>query len=273
MEVKTGGVWELTDQARVVTFIGASGKTTALLRLATELGEAGRPFVLTTSTKVLPFSLPGVWQSTVSPPPFANSQDCFWYGQTDEESGKWVGPSLEVIDEGIRRRDDLVWGIEGDGARTHALKCWAAHEPQMPAQTQWGVLLLNASLWGKILLAEEVHRPEYCPDLLGQRWDSESCWAYLYRSPIFYPQFACFRWVVLFNDHGLSKHETELDELLVKMSNKYFADWRDPTNPTDPTDRTDPRDPRDQTARTESPAIRLAAGNVKEGTLRWLDLF
>lgn len=247
MEVKTGGLWELTDQARVVTFIGASGKTTSLVRLAEELNRTGQRFVLTTTTKVFPFNLDSIWQSWVSPPPLDDGQSWFWYGQPEAKTGKWVGPPLSVIDQGIRASDNTIWGIEGDGARSQQLKCWAANEPQIPEETRWVVLLLNASLWGKMLLAEDVHRPHCCPERIGRTWDAESCWEYLRQSPVSDPQYAGYRWAVLFNDHR-SSGVGNLDEILRQLS----ASW--------------------SLERTRFPALRLATGSVKGGALRWLDL-
>lgn len=246
MNIKTGGLWELTDQAQVVTFIGAGGKTTSLLRLAEELGQLGKRYVLSTTTKVFPFSLMA-WESLVCPPPLDQVCGGFWYGYSETATGKWAGPSMEALDRAIKTSKDIIWGIEGDGARSHLLKCWAEHEPQIPTATCWVVLLLDASLWGNPLGDRDVHRPEHCDDLIGRTWDADTCWKYLQQSPMADARYSGFAWAVLFNERT-SRPSEELVEILQEMA----AGWN--------------------FSRPRLPNVRLAVGSVKEGHLKWLDL-
>lgn len=203
------------------------------------------------------------WEN-LNPPPQQKSA-CFWYAQVEEKSGKWVGPSVAVVDAAIR--EDLLhhkryWVIEGDGARGHKLKCWESYEPQIPKCTDCAVLVLDRKLWGSALKAEQVHRPEACSDLLGKVWNAESAWSYFLRSPVFAPQYAHMAWVILMNSS--SKNLDNMDytgsinskDLLQGLWDRWVEIQQNPLSPE-----------------KRPKHLRLAAGDAKEGDLRWSDLW
>src|SRR3972149_2776710 len=59
------------QKSRVITFVGAGGKTTSMFRLARELAEAGRTVVVTTTTRILP--------------PRDDQSDCLLIAQTSDQ--------------------------------------------------------------------------------------------------------------------------------------------------------------------------------------------
>ena len=224
-----------------------------------------------------------VWES-LDPPPYEQEGTYFWYVNVTEESGKWIGPPVQAVDDAIaedllsfeckgdpaneqrtkastspRTVPDLhlggskrFWVIEGDGARGLKLKCWEPHEPQIPRRSNCVVLVLDGGLWGKVLLAEQVHRPAGCLDLLGHVWNAEKAWCYFLRSPVFDPQYGQMSWVILLNTMAsLDSYKPLLD------LNHRWAEIR--------------REVKDLEYQPKH--LRIAAGNVKEGKLQWFDLW
>lgn len=270
--LREGNLRRMTEPARVVTFIGAGGKTTCMRVLTWELAAAGCPVIATTTTKVAPEEEMRSWQGLFPPTVeigegarFERLNPCFWYEETGED-GKWIGPSRQAVDEAIAagygygdftsEHSDYVsgnehyWVIEGDGAKRLKLKCWANYEPQVPYRTGCGVLVTDGGLWGKILHREYVHRPEACDEIIGKIWNAENAWRYFLRSPVFYPEYRRLSWVILFNAPGLGLAEGE--EIL-----NAFRHCQKEIN-----------------QRENKPEhLRLAAGDAKEGKLRWFDLW
>lgn len=249
---ESGSLWKMTKGSHVVTFIGAGGKTTCVQTIAQEINLAGQRVIATTTTKVFPEQRFKAWKNACPPPPTIKGA-CFWYIQAEAESGKWIGPSLKAVDRAID--EDLptasFWVIEGDGARGRKLKCWAAHEPQIPKRTECAVLVLDRDLWGKVLLAEQVHRWEQSPNLIGQIWNADRAWNYFLGSPVFAAQYGHMDWVILLNSPGKIE-ANPLQSLYCRG-----AELREEINGL----KVKPRH------------LRLAAGDAKEGNLRWFDLW
>ena len=279
--IRIGTLWEMTGCARVITLIGAGGKTTSLQRLGREIQAAGYEAMLTTTTKVWPLADIAAWKNPTEPPPnkpydlgkhahllsdddYASSSNSsnvadlsnpaiwFWYAREEQESGKWVGPKLESVDKAVDNTGlpgSRLWVIEGDGAKERGLKCWAEHEPQIPSTTECAILVIDGTLWGRKLSGTEIHRPECCQALNGRVWDKGVLWEYLFGSPAFSANYTKMQWVVFFNDKGVGEM-TDIEELL----------------PND--------DVRDLYSLREKPLhLRLAAGNGRAGEIRSVDVW
>ena len=202
-----------------------------------------------------------IWENPCCPPLQEQKGACFWYAQAEGESGKWVGPSLKVVDEAIA--EDLLaerfWVIEGDGARERKLKCWGPHEPQIPARSDCAVLVLDGGLWGRDLQVGQVHRPERCPELIGRVWNAESAWPYFLRSPVFALQYQQMPWVILLNCHGENVENEDLAKPVELLRDIKYRWAEIQQKSLDPKNR--PRH------------LRIAAGDAKEGKLQWFDLW
>jgi probable selenium-dependent hydroxylase accessory protein YqeC len=283
-----GTLWEMTRFSRVITLIGAGGKTTTLQLLTKEIQNQGEKVIATTTTKTYPLPFETVWVSHILPPPAGITYPCFWYGNTDTENNKWIGPSVEKVDQAIRDKslDDksfdhnrnmvsrlnsetdlmnkdvangnkgsknAIWLIEGDGAREKKLKCWDSHEPQIPHESQCVILVIHGGLWGNFLTQEEIHRSEKSPGLVGKAWTGLEAAEYILNSPVFYPHYHRFQWIVLFNEYKTLNltygKNTVYLESLVKQLKKT------------------------QRLRTHPAHLRIVSGNIKEGKLRWYDLW
>lgn len=250
----------MTGFTQVITLIGAGGKTTMLQSLTQEISDRGQNVIATTTTKVYPVSFGSVWPEPVLPPPLEIEYPCFWYAGLESEN-KWIGPTVDQVDEAIRRDQaenkkgasqgaKKVWVIEGDGAREKKLKCWGSHEPQIPTESQCAVLIVHGGLWGKVLTDEEVHRGEMCPGIIGEVWTREKALEYILNSPVFYPRYKDLFWIVLFNEYEDKKDKKDNDDV-----NFEIVDLKKGDHNTFPAH------------------LRIASGNVKEGLLLWYDLW
>ncbi|AHF08137.1 selenium cofactor biosynthesis protein YqeC [Desulfitobacterium metallireducens] len=254
-------LWDMVGKARVVTFIGAGGKTTCLSRLTEEISQAEKPVIATTTTKVYPLAFSSLWQNADGFSPPKTGMPCFWYANLEAESGKWMGIPVDILDQAIQKEfGKSFWVIEGDGARERQLKCWASYEPQIPHLTESAVLVIDGRLWGKKLQAREIHRPELYPHLIGEIWRPELAWQYILTSPMFYSEYQKISWSVLFNRWGdpgrRSSQDLGNDELrgLIKVGEEFLG--------------------REHLSDSHRPQhLRIASGNAKEGNLQWYDLW
>ena len=270
----SGSLWGMTGRVQVVTLIGAGGKTTCLRSLTREINSFGNQVIATTTTKVFPEESLKGWKN-LNPPPYKQAGACFWYVDVIAESGKWLGPPLKAVDAAIAsarsvpnvgihgsvqasakvsQKDvpNLYWVIEGDGARGLKLKCWEAHEPQVPQRSDCVVLVLDGGLWGRVLQAEHVHRPAGCLELIGQVWNAEQAWCYFLSSPVFNPQYGQMSWVILLNTRASKDSDSSLSDLDHKWTEIQ-------------------REVKDMKYRPKH--LRIATGDAKEGTLQWFDLW
>lgn len=261
--VQAGTLWEMTERAQIITLIGAGGKTSTMMKLAEEISKCRLPVVMTTTTKVYPVlhSEPRLlrvepWRNQRISPPLGMNLS-FWYAKQEEVEGKWIGPAKTHVDHeiscDISRNNSRCWIIEGDGARGKKLKFWGEHEPQIPDQTGYCVLLLDAGLWGNPLRPDDVHHPERFPGLLGRSFTLEVFWEYLKHSPLAGRDHGSRpnSWVILLNVRG-EVHEESL-EILQQVSISML-----------------PQHLRQQ--QKQNSAWRVALGNVLTGRVRWVEL-
>ena len=252
--LENGSLWDMTGRKQVITFIGAGGKTTCLQAITREIESYNQQVIATTTTKVFPEQHFKVWKAS-NPPPHTLEDACFWYTQVENESGKWIGLPLNAVDDAIAEdpHSKRFWVIEGDGARGRKLKCWAPHEPQIPERTECAVLVLDRGLWGNVLLEDQVHRGELCQNLLGHVWDAEKSWGYFLSSPVFASQYRHMTWVILLN----SRKNVENVGAILRNLSRRGSEIRQSVNELESKPR----------------HLRLAAGDAKEGKLRWFDLW
>jgi len=146
-----------------VAFVGAGGKTTAMIRLAKELGTK----VIVSATTHL-----GAWQTG-----FADK-----HISTDASTLKEIADDFQGIllvtgnsnGDRIKPTNDklLLWLyhycketsipllIEADGSRQKPLKAWADHEPPIPDFVDLIVQVVGLSGLNKPLAGEHIHRVE-----------------------------------------------------------------------------------------------------------------
>jgi len=152
----------------MVSFVGAGGKSTLLLRLGRELAQDHR-VVLTTTTRMgadqIPSSsaivddLDGVTQALVS------GKTGFLIGEID--GPKVIGTLPALVDEVFATRNLDYLLVEADGARRHAIKAPAEHEPVIPSRTTTVVVVTSLDAVGG-RLADVAHRPDLVSAIAGR---------------------------------------------------------------------------------------------------------
>jgi len=152
----------------IVALVGAGGKTTAMARLARELGSFG-PVVSTTTTHL------ALSERSIAPSHFIFDDDTKL-----EELGPLLreyrhvlvtGPALPALGKwsgltagSFSRLCELLQGagvtllVEADGARGLSLKAPDQHEPAVPREATQLVVLAGLDALGRPLNAETVHR-------------------------------------------------------------------------------------------------------------------
>jgi molybdenum cofactor cytidylyltransferase len=165
----------------VTAFVGAGGKTSAMLLLAAELREAGSRVLVTTTTRVgrsvasrLPLVLSRGADGHTQGDALAGTlertlDDCRWVflaGGTDVD-GKFTGVTperLRSLTESLTA--DFVL-VEADGSRQRPLKAPAEHEPVMPVDARLVVPVAGLDALGQAVGPDAVHRPELIPAVCG----------------------------------------------------------------------------------------------------------
>ncbi len=177
------------DRAELVAFVGAGGKTGALLLLGEELASRSRRVITTTTTAMFRHQLAGAGPLLLGTARRGEGGT----GQapdTDEirraladggkaavaagpgETGKVRGLAPGAVDdlwaEGLA--DYLL--VEADGARGLSFKAFAAHEPQVPATTTTVVVVAGLDALDAALTDDHVHRAGLLASRLGLALDT-----------------------------------------------------------------------------------------------------
>jgi len=149
----------------IITFTGAGGKTTLIMRLAAEMNSAGLKTLLTTTTKFYP--PPGVKlfltcdlksAVTLLKKHFLNDQTAV-LGKRILPDGKIEG--IEPGDIAFLLRDLKVSVlVEADGAKGLPIKGYAVHEPVIPPGTDIIIAVIGADALGACLDSKIAHRPK-----------------------------------------------------------------------------------------------------------------
>lgn len=164
------------DHHRVVTLIGAGGKSTTMYYLANEMARSGKHILVTTTTKIL--------YKMADADRFVEGTDWDrWFDllRTRRRAGDFLvagvgtgnGKILGVLPEWIDRLQetrlfDLIL-VEGDGAARRSMKAPAEYEPIVPVSTTLLLPVMGMRCMGQPLSGEIVHRPERFAALAGIR--------------------------------------------------------------------------------------------------------
>jgi len=158
----------------IVAFVGAGGKSSAILQTAGELVEAGVPVLVVPTTKMFVSEADKVG-------PVLTSED--GEGLRSKVTEALVERGAVVAGSGIlskKRVDgvDPTWVpqlapengvtlVEADGSRRRPLKGTAAHEPLLPHGATLVVVVGGIRALGEPLSEERVHRLEVFSELTG----------------------------------------------------------------------------------------------------------
>jgi len=159
----------------VVALVGGGGKTTAMFRLARELVERGERALTTTTTHIFAaqialapahVSATDATEETIAAA-LAAHRHVLVVGPSDAPTGRAAGVSLELFGRLRAWCPGVCLLNEADGSRMRPFKAPADHEPATPVETTLVVPVVGADIFGKVLDAEHVHRPELVSRLSG----------------------------------------------------------------------------------------------------------
>ncbi len=158
---------ELTDPA-LVSYIGAGGKTTLILRLAEELSAAGHKVIITTTTKIYPpDNLPLILASTFEKAleelsEIFKTQSLAVIGSKISPDGKLKGLQPDLVNR-IFKELQLFTLVEADGARGKPLKGYNDYEPLIPSGSDLVFAVIGADALDKKVDEAFVHRSvQFC---------------------------------------------------------------------------------------------------------------
>jgi probable selenium-dependent hydroxylase accessory protein YqeC len=158
-----------------VAFVGAGGKSSAILKVADELTEAGMTVLVAPTTKMM-------LKEAEKIGPLLTSEDLDEL-RTKAKATLSEGASGVVVGSGLLSKNrvggvepawisalaslaDVVL-VEADGSRRRPIKGTANHEPVLPDAATLVVATGNISAFGMPVDEEHVHRPEIFSKLTG----------------------------------------------------------------------------------------------------------
>ncbi len=159
----------------IAAFVGAGGKSSAILAIADELLEAGKTVLAIPTTKMLVNEAEKIG-------PLVTSEDA---DELRAKAGEALsgGASGVVVGSGLLSKNrvggvepavvsslaplaDVVL-VEADGSRRRPIKGTAEYEPALPDAATLVVAVGNISAFGMPVDEEHVHRPELFSQLTG----------------------------------------------------------------------------------------------------------
>ncbi len=158
----------------VVAFVGAGGKSGAILQIAGELEEAGTPVLVAPTTKMFVSEAEEIGPVLTS----EDGEDLRLKVEESLASGGAAVAGSAILSKkrvgGVEpswvpalARQNGVTLVEADGSRRRPLKGTAAHEPLLPGGATLVVAVGGIRALGKPVDEEHVHRPEVFSELTG----------------------------------------------------------------------------------------------------------
>ncbi len=143
----------------LVSFVGAGGKTTLMLKLGRELADAGHRVVITTTTRM---STDEVESPVVDPRGAVDANlergGVVYVVHRGAES-KMTGPSPAEVNRMFSSTSADYILVEADGARGRSLKAPSEFEPVIPTASTVVVIVAGIDAIGRSI-ATACHRPE-----------------------------------------------------------------------------------------------------------------
>jgi probable selenium-dependent hydroxylase accessory protein YqeC len=158
----------------VAAFVGAGGKSGAILAVSGELAQEGMKVLVAPTTKMLASEADSIGSLVTSEdagdlrakterafsdaPAVVVGSGMLSKNRIGGVDPDWVGELAKLAD---------VVLIEADGSRRRPIKGTAAHEPAIPDAVTLLVAVANVHALGTPVDEEHVHRPEIFSDLTG----------------------------------------------------------------------------------------------------------
>lgn len=150
---------------KIISFVGAGGKTTFVYTLAKELAELGKRVIVTTTTHMeKPIQNYCEWGQKIQ----VNAGEVLSVGR-DCHNGKMKGMEQGEYLKLLEFADFLI--IEADGSRKMPLKVPAQHEPVIIPKTDLVVGVLGLNSVGKTIMEASHRAPDVAAFLKKQECD------------------------------------------------------------------------------------------------------
>ena len=153
--------------ARLISLVGAGGKTSLMFALAREFAGSGERVLVTTTTKIASSEADGPW------PSFGASTAAGIVGQAGAAAspviayhhelagaGRLQGFDPAIVDELARDGTFARILVEADGSARRPLKAPASHEPVVPPATDAFIAVAGLNGLGRPLHEDNLFRPE-----------------------------------------------------------------------------------------------------------------
>ncbi len=143
----------------LVSFVGAGGKTTLMLKLGRELADAGHRVVITTTTRM---STDEVESPVVDPRGAVDAnleRGGLVYVVHRGAESKMTGPSPAEVNRMFSSTSADYILVEADGAKGRSLKAPSEFEPVIPTASTVVVIVAGIDAIGRSI-ATACHRPE-----------------------------------------------------------------------------------------------------------------
>ncbi len=158
----------------VVAFVGAGGKSGAILQIAGELEEAGTPVLVAPTTKMFVSEAEEIGPVLTS----EDGEDLRLKVEESLASGGAAVAGSAILSKKRVGGVEPSWVpalapqngvtlVEADGSRRRPLKGTAAHEPLLPGGATLVVAVGGIRALGRPVDEEHVHRPEVFSELTG----------------------------------------------------------------------------------------------------------
>jgi probable selenium-dependent hydroxylase accessory protein YqeC len=158
----------------VAAFVGAGGKSGAILAVSGELAQEGMKVLVAPTTKMLASEADSIGSLVTSEDAgdlLAKTERAFSdapavvVGSGMLSKNRIGGVDPDWVGELAKLADVVL--IEADGSRRRPIKGTAAHEPAIPDAVTLLVAVANVHALGTPVDEEHVHRPEIFSDLTG----------------------------------------------------------------------------------------------------------
>jgi probable selenium-dependent hydroxylase accessory protein YqeC len=163
-----------SPEHRLVTAIGAGGKTSLLHWIAMSRIAAGQRVVVSTTTKILP--LRGIESVLLSDGPdyldrlhraLRDNSYVVTAKRHDKTTGKLIGLDPETVDTLLQAGVADAMLVEADGAARKPLKAPGPHEPVIPFRSDICIGVMGLDALDKPFSDQTVHRPEQFAGITG----------------------------------------------------------------------------------------------------------
>ena len=166
---------ECFENAQVISFVGAGGKTTSMFTLASDFRNAGETVLVTTTTAIYkpeeePFDC--LWLEAEAKNPLEEKNPAngitVWGDRVTEEK-KLKGILPERLQKLIHRKRYNRVLIEADGSREKPMKASNETEPVMVASTDLVIGVMGMSALGQSISETNIHRSALFCQLTGMQ--------------------------------------------------------------------------------------------------------